>query len=420
MANIMDNTEHLQSPPPQPQQGGEISLSGPCYVTFALMAACIGVFALMSLATGGQALGDPSSETLMRWGANFGPAVSHGQWWRLVTCSFVHIGVLHLVLNMMGLYYIGKPLEILQGSARMAFCYLFSVVAASLASIFWHGGTPIVSAGASGGIFGLMGAIAGMLIRHHHALPVPFRVGLRGWILNFLLYNCVWFFLPQVDNAAHVGGFVGGLVVSAVLARSPVREARARRGLSLPAAAALALVVALLAVFGRVAIAKTSLKPPLERTSLAEARRLATTAPGHALLDDGMWDDSPYAFTGRVDRVVRLAEYEGQAIVEGHSPLLVVMLSDVKAVGGEAPQIAPDRKCAYAIRSLTGTFHLPLKQIVGHRFRFVALCYGDGDRSKDVLLLLAQPEQSPATTAPDVESPASNPAGDGPQGILPQ
>ncbi|MFB3892161.1 MAG: rhomboid family intramembrane serine protease [Phycisphaerae bacterium] len=197
------------------------ALAGRPRVTYILMAACVAVFGAMLLTAGPSVLSDPPTKLLLDWGADYGPLVRAGQWWRIVTCSFLHIGLVHLFFNMMAMLYFGWLLEAYQGSWRTAFFYFFSVVTASLASIWWS--PQSVSAGASGGLFGMLGATAAILLRYWRVFPPQLRKSLRGWLATVLIYNVFWLVTPRIDSAAHVGGFIGGLAIGIVLARSPLK-----------------------------------------------------------------------------------------------------------------------------------------------------------------------------------------------------
>jgi len=103
----------------------------------------------------------PDIQSLVEWGANFRPVTLSGQWWRLFTATLLHIGILHLLLNMYALFYIGLLLEPHLGKARFLVAYLISGITASVISLWWHEFT--VSAGASGAIFGLYGVFLALL-----------------------------------------------------------------------------------------------------------------------------------------------------------------------------------------------------------------------------------------------------------------
>src|SRR5699024_11255228 len=100
--------------------------------------------------------GSMQSDVLIQFGAKYNPAIADGQWWRLVTSMFLHIGLLHLVLNMIALYYIGAIAERIYGSIRFTFIYLLAVIAGSLSSFAFD---THISSVDSCAFFGLFGAI---------------------------------------------------------------------------------------------------------------------------------------------------------------------------------------------------------------------------------------------------------------------
>ena len=120
------------------------------------------VFILMA-ATGAGIL-EPSTLALLNWGADFGPLTLTGDWWRAVTCNFVHIGAFHLLMNMYAFIYIGIWLEHLIGTRRMFVSYLLTGLCSAVFSLYMHAET--ISAGASGSIFGLYGIFLAFLLFH--------------------------------------------------------------------------------------------------------------------------------------------------------------------------------------------------------------------------------------------------------------
>lgn len=151
----------------------------------------------------------PDSESLITWGANFRPLTLEGQWWRLLTCCFIHVGILHLLLNMYALLYIGSLLEPLLGWSKFVIAYLLTGLAASVTSLWWHDLT--VSAGASGAIFGLYGVFLAMLTTN--LIEKSARRAMLSSILIFVGYNLINGLKGNIDNAAHIGGLVSGLLV---------------------------------------------------------------------------------------------------------------------------------------------------------------------------------------------------------------
>jgi len=147
-------------------------------------------------------------------GANFGPAIRDGQYWRLVTSMFLHGGLLHLALNGWALFQLGSLLELLMGSPRMLLIYFGSGIAGSLASATF---TQKPSVGASGAIFGLLGALIAFLLRRRGALTPQGKsilMQLVGWAAINVFFG---FSTPGIDNSAHLGGGAAGLLLGFLL-----------------------------------------------------------------------------------------------------------------------------------------------------------------------------------------------------------
>lgn len=151
----------------------------------------------------------PDSESLIKWGANFRPVTLNGEWWRLLTSCFLHIGVIHLLLNMYALLYIGLLLEPYLGKARFSTAYLLTGIISSVTSLWWHEYT--VSAGASGAIFGMYGVFLAMLTTN--LIEKSARKALLTSIAVFVGYNLLNGLKGGIDNAAHIGGLVSGLII---------------------------------------------------------------------------------------------------------------------------------------------------------------------------------------------------------------
>jgi rhomboid protease GluP len=164
----------------------------------------------------------------IKYGANNGAATTDGEWWRLLTSMFLHYGILHAALNMWALFNTGMFLEKLQGRALFAITYLGSGLAGGFASILWNGDR-VWSAGASGAVFGVIGAIAGFAVRERQSIPRNVLRGMMGSSLAFAGYNILFgFSIPGIDNAAHLGGLAGGFALGWLLAM-PVDAAARRR-----------------------------------------------------------------------------------------------------------------------------------------------------------------------------------------------
>ena len=124
-------------------------------VTPTIIALNVAVFIVMLLAGGDFVRAD--SQLLIRFGSNFGPLTWRGEYWRLLSCAFIHFGIFHIALNMYALYQGGELTERLYGSSRYAVIYLLSALAGSVASGWWD--PTRNSAGASGAVFGVYGAL---------------------------------------------------------------------------------------------------------------------------------------------------------------------------------------------------------------------------------------------------------------------
>jgi len=169
---------------------------------------------------------EPTGEDLLLWGGNWRSVTLAGEWWRLLTCCFVHIGVIHLLFNMYALLMVGIHLEPLLGRVRLLALYVITGVFASVTSLWWHDNT--VSAGASGAIFGLYGVFLALLTTD--LLHKDVRRQLLSSIGIFVVYNLVYGLQGGVDNAAHIGGLLSGVVMGFALYPSLRRpEATAMR-----------------------------------------------------------------------------------------------------------------------------------------------------------------------------------------------
>jgi rhomboid protease GluP len=153
----------------------------------------------------------PENQSLLEWGANFRPLTLAGQWWRLFSAIFLHIGILHLLLNMYALLYIGILLEPYLDKTRFLAAYLISGIAASVTSLWWHDLT--ISAGASGAIFGMYGVFLALLTTN--LLDKSVKKALLASIAVFVGYNILNGLKPDsgIDNAAHIGGLISGLII---------------------------------------------------------------------------------------------------------------------------------------------------------------------------------------------------------------
>jgi len=167
---------------------------------------------------------------LVHWGANVGALTFSGEWWRLLTNVFVHGGLLHIAFNMWALWNLGALCEALYGRWTYAAIYLTCGLGASLASATWHPYVP--SVGASGAIFGLAGALLAAFKLGEFSVPRSALSGTLRSLGAFVVYNLLFgFALPGIDNTAHIGGLVTGLIVGALIAVfAPRQDHGPRRG----------------------------------------------------------------------------------------------------------------------------------------------------------------------------------------------
>jgi tetratricopeptide (TPR) repeat protein/membrane associated rhomboid family serine protease len=183
---------------------------------------------------------NPKNEQLLMWGADYGPVTLNGQWWRLLSCAFVHIGALHLALNMWCLWSLGRLSERMFGNWTFLALYLLSGLGGSIASVWWD--PTVVSAGASGAVFGVAGGVITFWLLGKSSIPGSVVKQNLGSVLAFTFYNLSYgFFKSGIDNAAHLGGLVTGLALGASLIKplsqtggsSRLRSALAYSGVSL-------------------------------------------------------------------------------------------------------------------------------------------------------------------------------------------
>ena len=208
-------------PPAAPRRERSSWATAPA--TYALGGVNVAVYLLMCFS--GVSAFAPSPDDLMRFGAQSGPAVLlGGEWWRLLTSMFVHVGIIHLATNMWCLWNLGLLGEPLLGAGGMFAAYLLTGFGGALLSTALRPGFGadggVVSAGASGAVFGLAGVL--IVLLKSRLLPLPaFEVArLRRsviWfaVLNFVLGAGTWVAHTsiRIDNSAHFGGFVTGLVL---------------------------------------------------------------------------------------------------------------------------------------------------------------------------------------------------------------
>lgn len=181
----------------------KIFSNGKPIFTYLFMALQVVVFFWLEMHGGSQ-----NTQTLIEYGAKYNPLIIQGEWWRFFTPIFLHIGFTHLALNTLSLYFVGIIVERIFGNVRFLLIYLFAGFAGSIASFLF---VPTISAGASGAIFGLLGALLYFGILYPKLF---FRT--MGWnIIIILIMNlALTFTAPSIDSAGHIGGLIGGFLAA--------------------------------------------------------------------------------------------------------------------------------------------------------------------------------------------------------------
>ena len=173
-------------------------------VTYIILAICIILFILMELSGGST-----NSQTLLKYGANLDVLVKNGEYYRLFTCIFLHIGIMHLLCNMYSLYIIGREVENLFGKIKYIIIFILSGIFGSIMSLAFTHNT--ISAGASGAIFGLLGALLYFGMHYRTYLGEAIK---RSIIPIIVVNLIIGFFAEGIDLAAHIGGLVGGILLA--------------------------------------------------------------------------------------------------------------------------------------------------------------------------------------------------------------
>ena len=174
-------------------------------ITYAITFICVLLYLLMYL------IGNGSTDTLtlLYFGANLDSLVKAGDIYRLFTCMFLHIGIWHLICNMYSLNIIGKEIENLYGKVKYLIIFIGSGLCGSVLSIAFTHNT--VSAGASGAIFGLLGA----MLYFGYYYRAYLGNSIKRAILPVIIFNLLIGFMSSgIDNACHIGGLVGGIFIS--------------------------------------------------------------------------------------------------------------------------------------------------------------------------------------------------------------
>lgn len=173
-------------------------------ITVSLIIINVIVFILMYI----LGKGSQDAFTLIKFGAFQKDLILGGEYYRLITYAFLHIGIFHLLFNCYALYVIGRQLESFLGKIKFLIIYLVSALCGSLMSMIF----PIsISAGASGAIFGLLGS----LLYFGYNYRVYLGTVLKSQIIPLILINLIFgFMVSGINNAAHIGGLIGGILIT--------------------------------------------------------------------------------------------------------------------------------------------------------------------------------------------------------------
>lgn len=208
----------------------------------------INVLVFLALLAAGAGLVAPDAAVHIRFGSNYGPLTAAGEWWRLVTNTFLHFGIFHIALNMWALWDAGRLAERMFGPARLLALYLFAGVVGSLASLWWN--PSVNSAGASGAVFGVLTSVLVYALDPRNGVPLSVMREYRFSVLVFLGYSLAFGFMhANIDNAAHLGGVAGGAIAALAWPRPLDRPDSARSRVRFGATFA-AMAVALVLIAG--------------------------------------------------------------------------------------------------------------------------------------------------------------------------
>ena len=178
-------------------------------VTALLLSINVTIFIVMVVSSG--SIASFSGQTLIRWGANYGPLTLSGDYWRLLTAAFVHANPFHILVNCWGLWSLGQLCERLFGKWQTLLIYVLTGVGGSLLSIAYDNNR--LSVGASGALFGIVGALIVGLKFGDLALSAGQRRSMLSSLISVVVLNFMLGTFGGIDNMCHLGGFVTGLLV---------------------------------------------------------------------------------------------------------------------------------------------------------------------------------------------------------------
>jgi rhomboid protease GluP len=303
----------------------------PATATIVLLAINLAIFIIM--VASGVSWISPQTDQVLRWGADYGPYTLSGQYWRLITSMFLHFGIIHIFGNMWCLWSLGQLAEKLIDSVSLLGLYLVTGIGASLLSLSWD---PMrVSAGASGAIFGIAGALISVLYFGNLGLQPASVRKLLGYVIRFAFLNLLFGLQGHIDNMAHLGGLVTGLAAGFFLARTfnatpEERPARRRVVLALSAVLVILLFVPVIRAkqyaveFGK---GQAALDHDDLNAAIPHLEKYVAARPGdirgHALLGWALYE------TKRYDDAVQ--EFERALAINPDDPYVEVNLAKIYA-----------------------------------------------------------------------------------------
>lgn len=233
-----------KGPPVQPRQVHDAD--GTPFATVLLLGACAVLYFVTVKASadmapeGARVSSTPHTFALLRYGATI-PVLTWGEheWWRAITACFLHGSVMHLLMNSISMWVIGRVIEERFGAARMIVVFVVTGAAGFAASTWWKLPNGGPSVGASGAIFGLLGCAVGHALVRRGAAAQELRARFVPWMVFSLIMG---FASPRIDNAAHLGGLVAGALLGLVLGEKDLARRRGSLVWTAIAIAALALV----------------------------------------------------------------------------------------------------------------------------------------------------------------------------------
>jgi rhomboid protease GluP len=265
-------------------------MRGVTWVSWLLLGINVVVWLAMTAAGGST-----KSEVLLSFGAKYGPAILAGEYWRLFTTMFLHIGLMHLGFNSYALYALGPEMERFFGRVRFLTIYLLAGLLSSAVSYLISSN---LAAGASGAIFGLVGALSAFFIHEQEVLGTLGRRRLNSLVSVVVINLIIGFTAPNIDNAAHIGGLVAGFLIGWLL--TPEYEVVPRSPTSPPH------VVDANSLSRRWWVVPAALVAAVGLTLLGNVREGSTAAArarsGESHLERGEWEEAIVEFTAALEK----------------------------------------------------------------------------------------------------------------------